>query len=146
MAAQARSVDQLKAILKGAANPKHDFSSSLDDSALTHLANFLKHGLMDLGKVIASRTGKPVNADVANGKQLFVLCATCHGPEGNKLNFANPDRPEYIGTLAKADPWMFLHKVRVGSAGSAPPMPTGVELGWKLQDMLDILAYSQTLR
>ncbi|MEK6712231.1 MAG: hypothetical protein AABZ64_16810, partial [Nitrospinota bacterium] len=71
--------------------------------------------------------------------------AACHGPDGKKLNFGKPDAPEYVGTIAKQNPWEFVHKTRLGHPGSEPPMPTGVELGWSLQDVLDILAYSHTL-
>ncbi len=145
MAAQVKSVDQLKAILKGSTNPKHDFSSALDDTALTNLATFLKHGLVDLKPVIDYKTKKPVKADGAHGKQLAVLCTACHGPDGKKLNFGKPDDPEYVGTIANDNPWEFFHKLQVGQPASDPPMPTGVEMGWKLQDYLDVLAYSQTL-
>lgn len=145
MAAQAKSVDQLKAVLKGSTNPKHDFSSVLDDTALTNLATFLKHGLVDLSPVIDAKAKKPVKADTARGKQLSVMCTACHGPDGKKLNFGKPDKPEYVGTVASENPWEFLHKVRVGQPGSEPPMPPGLELGWSLQDVVDILAYSQTL-
>ncbi len=145
MAAQAKTMDQLKAILKGSTNPKHDFSSGLDDTALTNLATFLKHGVIDLASAIDGKTKKPVKSDATHGKQLSVLCAACHGPEGKKLNFGTPDKPEYVGTIAIENPWEFLHKVRVGQPGSDPPMPAGVEMGSSLQDLLDILAFSQTL-
>ncbi len=145
LAVQAKSVDQVKAILKGSANPKHNFSSLLDDTALTNLANFLKHGLVDLAPAIDAKTKKPVKADAARGKQSAVVCTACHGPEGTKLNFGTPDKPEYVGTVAKGNPWEFVHKVRAGHPGSDPPMPAGVEMGWSLQDVLNILVYSQTL-
>ncbi len=145
MAVRARSVDELKAILKGSTNPKHDFSSILDDAALTNLVTFAKHALIDLAGAIDAKTKKPVKADAAHGKQLFAFCAACHDPDGKKLNFGKPDDPEYVGTIAKDNPWEFTHKVRFGQPGADPPMPAGVELGWKLQDILDILAYSQTL-
>jgi thiosulfate dehydrogenase len=144
-AAQAKSVDQLKAILKGSPNSKHDFSAGLADTALTNLANFLKYGLVDLSTAIDLKTKKPVKANADRGKQLSMMCAACHGPEGKKLNFGTPEKPEYVGTVAKENPWEFVHKVRLGQPGSDPPMPTGVEMGWSLQDVLDILAYSQTL-
>ena len=144
MAAGARSVDELKAILKGAANPKHDFSSVLDDAAVTHLATFMKHGPVDLAPVIDLKTKKPAKADADGGKRLFVSCAGCHGPDGAELNFGKPDKPEYVGTVAKENPWEFQHKVRFGHPGA--PMPAGVEQGLSLQDVLDVLAYSQTLR
>ncbi len=145
MAAQAKSVDQLKAILKGSTNPKHNFSSALDDTALTNLATFLKHGLVDLATAVDAKAKKPVKADMARGQQLAVVCTACHGADGKKLNFGKPEEPEYVGTIAADNPWEFQHKVRVGQPGSNPPMPTGVELAWSLQDVLDILAYSQTL-
>ncbi len=145
MAAQEKTVDLIKAILKGSTSPKHDFSSALDDTALTNLATFLKHGVMDLNPVIDAKAKKPEKADVAHGKQLAVICSACHGPEGKKLNFGKPEQPEYVWTVAKENPWEFLHKLRFGQPGSDPPMPSGVEIGWSLRDMLDILAYSQTL-
>ena len=145
LAAQGKTVETLKASLKGSTNPKHDFSSVLDDTALTALANFLKHGPVDLATAIDLKTKKPAKADVAGGKQLSVVCAACHGPEGTKLNFGTPEKPEYVGTVAKENPWEFQHKVRFGHPGSEPPMPAGVETGWSLQNVLDILAYSQTL-
>ncbi|MBI4560666.1 MAG: cytochrome c [Candidatus Rokubacteria bacterium] len=145
MAAQAKSMDQLKAILKGAGERRHDFSSALDDTALTNLAAFLKHGLVDLTTAIDAKAKKPVKADMARGRQLFEGCAVCHGPDGKQLNFGTPEKPEYVGTVARENPWEFVHKVRVGHPGSDPPMPTGVELEWSLQDVLDILAQAQTL-
>ena len=145
MAAQAKSLDQLKAVLKGSTNSKHNFSPALDDTALTNLATFLKHGVIDLASAVDAKAKKPVKADADHGKQLSVICTACHNPDGKKLNFGTPNNPEYVGTIATENPWEFLHKVRVGQAGSEPPMPAGMEMGWNLQDMLDILAYSQTL-
>lgn len=142
---QAKSVDQLKAILKGSSNPQHDFALLLDEAALTNLATFLKHGLVDLATAVDAKTKKPVKADVARGKQLSVVCTACHGPEGTKLNFGKPNDPEYVGTVAKENPWEFIHKVRSGQPGSEPAMLAGVAMGWSVQDVLDILAYSQTL-
>ncbi|MFQ5829591.1 MAG: hypothetical protein ACE5JD_10625 [Candidatus Methylomirabilia bacterium] len=143
LAAQGKTVDALKASLKGSTNPKHDFSSVLDDTALTNLATFLKHGVIDLATAIDAKTKKPVKADVARGKQLEVVCVVCHGPDGTKLNFGKPDNPEYVGTVAIKNPWEFQHKVRFGQPGSDPPMPAGVEMGWSLQAVLDIMAECQ---
>src|SRR3989304_1343587 len=119
--------------------------TALAPPQLTNLANFLKFGLVDLSAAIDLKTKKLVKADGDRGKQLSVICAACHGPDGKKLNFGAPEKPEYSGTVAKENPWEFVHKVRAGQPGSDPPMPTGVEMGWSLQDVLDILAYSQTL-
>jgi len=143
-AMEAKSVDQIKGILKGAANPKHNFSSFLDDAALTKLAIFLKHGQVDLPAVIDYKSKKPKKADAARGKAMSVLCDACHGPDGKKLNFGSEKKPEYLGTIAKGNPWEFIHKVRAGHPGSNPPMPTGLDLGWSLQNVLDVLAHSRT--
>ena len=142
MAVQTKSTEE---ILKALASPNHGFASVLNAATLTHLANFLKHGLVDLAQVIDLKTKKPVKADEVRGKQLSDVCAACHGADGKTLNFGPPDKPEYVGTVAKENPWEFVHKVRFGQPGSDPAMPAGVELGLTLQDVLDILAYSQTL-
>ena len=146
IAAGGKSLDELKAILKGSADRRHDFSSVLNDTALTHLATFLKHGPVDLKPLIDPKTKKAVKADADAGKKSFEACAACHGADGATRNFGKPDKPEYVGTVARANPWEFLHKVRFGHPGSDPPMPSGVELGLSLHDVLDLLAYSQTLR
>jgi thiosulfate dehydrogenase len=145
LAARAKSVDQLKTILKGSADPRHDFSSLMDDTALGHLANFLKHGLVDLTPAIDPKTKRPVKAAETRGKELSAMCAGCHGDDGKTLNFGTPEKPEYVGTVARENPWEFVHKVRFGQPGADPPMPTGLEAGWSLQDVLDVLAYSQSL-
>ncbi|MBI2202772.1 MAG: hypothetical protein HYU41_02800 [Candidatus Rokubacteria bacterium] len=138
----ARSVDQS---LKMLTDPSHGFVSIVNGTHGTHLVNFLKHGLVDLSTVIDRKTKKPVKADEARGKQSFALCAGCHGPDGKLRNFGKPDDPEYVGTVARENPWEFVHKVRFGQPGSNPPMPSGIDLGWSLEDVLNILAYSQTL-
>lgn len=140
-----KRLDVIKAALKGATNPKHDFSSFLDDAALTHLATFLKHGQLDLSTAIDARTKKPAKADAGRGQTLSETCAACHGPDGKQRNFGKPDAPEFVGTVARENPWEFLHKVHVGHPGSDPAMPAGLEAGWSAQDLLDILAHSQTL-
>jgi hypothetical protein len=67
-AAQKKNADELAAILKGSANPQHDFSKALGASDLTDLANFLKAGLVDASK----------------SALLALLCA----PKPNSLNLA----------------------------------------------------------
>ena len=145
LGAQAKSAAEIKGALKGAVNRGHDFSSFLDDAALTNLATFLKHGVVDLSTLIDARSKTPVKADAAHGRQLWDNCSSCHGADGKQLNFGKPTEPEYVGTIAKDNPWEFLHKVRAGHPGSDPPMPAGLEAGWSMQDTLDILAHSQTL-
>jgi thiosulfate dehydrogenase len=61
------------------------------------------------------------------------------------LNFGSDKEPEYVGTIAKENPQEFLHKIRMGQPGSEPPMPAALVLGWDIKQILDILAYAQTL-
>lgn len=58
----------------------------------------------------------------------------CHGADGKTLNFGTPQKPEYVGTVARENSWEFVHKVRFGQPGADP-----------LQEVLDVLAYSQSL-
>lgn len=90
---------------------------------------------------IASTT---IGGDVANGEQLFgSVCAPCHGEDGREINFGSEDEPEYLGTLAADNPWEFIHKVRVGQPGTA--MPSALDSGWSMQQVVDVLTFSQTL-
>lgn len=146
MVATTKSAEDLKAILKGSSNPKHDFSTVLNEAAMTHLVTFLKHGLVDMKPAIDLKTKTPAKADVNAGKRSFDGCAACHGADGAKLDFGKPGKPEYVGTVAKTNPWEFQHKVRFGHPGSDPEMPAGVETGLSFQDVLDLLVYAQTLR
>ncbi len=144
-AAQKKSVDELAAILKGSANPQHNFSSVLRPEDIADLANFLKGGLVDVKQYVDYKSKKPIGGDIERGKAQYALCGACHGPDGKKLNFGSDKEPEYVGTIAKENPQEFTHKIRVGQPGSNPPMPGALVLGWDIKQVLDVLAYSQTL-
>lgn len=143
-AAQTKSVDELAAALKGATNADHDFSSVLDDAAINDLATFLKDGPVDVRPHIDYGTKAPIGADAGHGTELFEsVCAACHGSDGTQINFGSAEEPEYVGTLANDNPQEFVHKARFGHPGSA--MPATFDLGWSVQDAVDVLAYGQTL-
>jgi len=144
--ARSKSVDELVAALKGATNPDHDFSSVMSDQDLTDLATFISEGLIDESQYIDYESKTPINADADHGKELFgSLCAACHGEDGTAINFKDEAHPEYVGTVASENPWEFLNKARFGQPGSNPPMPSTYDLGWSVQDAVDVLAYAQTL-
>ena len=69
----------------------------------------------------------------------------CHGPDGTDLNFGSDKEPEFVGTVAVDNPQEFLHKVRVGQPGSDPRMPAAIDNNWSTQDVLNVMAYAQTL-
>jgi len=83
------------------------------------------------------------------------MCASCHDDpfdtdpvthlqrKGTRFNFATPADPEYIGTVANANPWEFLHKMRFGHPGT--PMPMLDLLGWSVDQTAAIGKFSVTL-
>ena len=119
----------------------HDFSAMLDEESLNALAEFLSSGLIDMSEYIDYET-KAANGDSANGEGLFATtCAACHGSDGDMLNFGSDEEPEYVGQLARGNPWETLHKIQFGHPGS--PMPSSIALGWSIQDAVDVLTYLQ---
>ena len=142
---QKKSVEELAAILRGTPNPKHDFSSVLRPADITDLAGFLKNGLVDATRYVDYKSKKPIGGDEGRGKSQYAVCGACHGPDGKKLNFGTDKAPEYVGTIAKSNPQEFLHKIRMGQPGSQPAMPGALVMGWDLKQVVDVLAYSQTL-
>ncbi|MBI4825790.1 MAG: cytochrome c [Nitrospirae bacterium] len=154
------SVKDIEAILLGSNNPFHNFSYVMDYDAINNLALFLKEGLIDDRVYIDSKTKAPFNADPKNGKVLYEkMCLKCHGSDGTELNFGTDQSPEYVGTIAVSNPWELVHKIRFGQPGSIMPalrlrlklsekenkMPSGIETGYTMQDVMDIVRYSQTL-
>ncbi len=130
------------ASLKGATDKNHDFSSVLDDQALTDLALFVSKEMKDPSAVVVDN--KPVNGNADNGKTLFDnTCKDCHGPQGLGINFESDRQPEYPATVAENGP-KILHKLRFGQPG-VPKMPAGIDNSWTDQNYSDVIAYLQTL-
>jgi thiosulfate dehydrogenase len=140
--AASKTSDEIIAILSGGSDADHDFSAMGDD-AMADLAAFLQSGLVDLTPLIDAATKSAVGADAAHGEELFAACAACHGEDGRVLNFGSEEEPEYVGTIALDNPWEFLHKVRAGQLGAA--MPAAIDGDWSMDDLLDVLAFAQTL-
>jgi len=120
----------------------HGFTPAMiPDAALDRLALFVSKGQHDVDKFIDKST-KRANGSVERGRKLYQgNCAACHGFDGKSLNFGNEANPEYVGTLAAANPWEGMHKILNGQPGS--PMPAWRVFDW--QTTVDVLAYSQTL-
>ncbi|MEK6977180.1 MAG: c-type cytochrome [Candidatus Hydrothermarchaeota archaeon] len=142
-----KSQEQLIDILKGGTDARHDFSKVLDEDSLTNLAAFLSLSLINEAAYIDYATKKPIGVDAAeaaHGAQLYsAVCTACHGADGKQINFGSEQEPEYVGTLAKDNPWEFLNKVRYGNPGTN--MPSALVTGWSLDDTVHILAHAQTL-
>ena len=59
----------------------------------------------------------------------------------------DPTKAEFVGTLARDNPWEVLHKVLHGQPGSAESsfgrMPSAAGSHWTTDDVLDLLRYCQ---
>ena len=133
----------LLAALNGSDNADHDFSA-MGEQALGSLVTFLQEGLMDVSPYIDAETKAAVGGDATHGQELFdTICFACHGLDGRMINFGDAEDPEFVGTVASGNPWEFIHKVRFGQPGTS--MPEGIDSGWSIQDIVDVMAYAQTL-
>ena len=139
---QSESFDTLVAVIDGSANPDHDFSA-MGEEAINNLVIFLQSYLMDVSPLIDSETKLALGGDTSNGEELYTGCKACHGEDGRAVNFGDDEEPEFVGTIALDNPWEFLHKVRAGQPGTG--MPASLDTGWSTDDLLDLLAFSQTL-
>jgi thiosulfate dehydrogenase len=136
------SAEDLTAWLTGGMNPDHDFSAQLGESQVAMLVSFIQDGVVDVSSYI--NADKTVNGDGELGATNFgTVCVRCHGADGKTINFGNETEPEYLGTVGADNPWEAFHKARVGQPGTH--MPAGLNLGWTLQDIADLVAYLQTL-
>ena len=132
---------EVLAAMKGATNPDHDFSTVMPEQDLVDLALFITEALINTPDLI--NTDKSSVGNAAEGEELFTsICAKCHGPEGNAINFSSLDDPEFLGHLAPDNPWEFVHKVRFGQPGW--PMPSAIKNDWSMEDIANVLAYAQT--
>lgn len=97
----------------------HDFSLQLGRQDLEALAAFVATGQLDMGELIDADT-RLARGDAARGKALYKKnCGRCHGKKGTALNVAGKDKnPQYVGDLARANPWETLHKIRFGHPGA----------------------------
>lgn len=143
-AARLKSAADLSAAISGGIDAEHNFSGFLVPADIDALATFIKEGLIDDNEFIDPVSLKIIGGDAAHGKQLYEEgCASCHGPNGQQIEFRYEGQDIVLGTLANQDPWRFLHRTRFGTA-RAPEMTIGYDLGWTPQDGRDLLLYAQT--
>jgi thiosulfate dehydrogenase len=136
--------EQVISWLDGTVFPEHNFLAYTNSAALNDLAAFLRTRQIDTDLIIDPNNGTALG-DRRVGRNIYVdICAACHGDNGQQINFGNGLNPLYIGDMAVADPWQFLHKVRFGTPTS-DRMPAYEDEDWSLSMMADVLAYSQIL-
>jgi mono/diheme cytochrome c family protein len=121
------------AALQGATSADHDFSTVMDDQALTDIALFISEELMDYAEVIDAEKAA-VGGDLTVGEELFQeSCSDCHGPEGTAIDFkANVTKTETISAIANGNPWEYFHKVRFGQPTVAD-MPPAIYAGCSVE-------------
>lgn len=138
LASKDKGTDELLTALKSG---DHDFSALLDDNQLNALVAFIQQ-TQDLSPYI--NDDKTVNGDPDNGALLYQkTCQKCHGTDGKTLDFDDGEGVEFVGTVAADNPWETINKIMNGQPGEA--MTAGLNMEWSWQDLLDILAYIQTL-
>ena len=120
----------------------HGYTAEMiPDRDMQNLARFVSLGQIDMDLYV-ERGSKNARGDAERGARYYqTICAVCHGFDGKTLNFKDAKSPEYVGTIAKENPWEFLHKARFGQPGI--PMISLITL--PAEDLADLLAYSQTL-
>ena len=119
----------------------HAMKDKISHSAMEKLAIFLSKGQVDNDKYI-DRNSKVVRGNAKRGAAIYqTVCAKCHGFDGKEINFKEPPKAEYVGTVCKKNPWEGLHKIRFGQPGV--PMIAMTSLG--IEPSIDLLAYCQIL-
>jgi thiosulfate dehydrogenase len=137
--------EDVLAWLNGTRNSDHNFLGYTNLAALDDLAAFLRTQQVDVDLMIDPYTGEALG-DRKEGAQIYNdTCASCHGIDGDEINFGTPLQPIFLGDLAVGDPWQALHKIRFGTP-TTELMPSSEEMGWSLNRVADVLAYAQTLR
>jgi len=123
-------------------NDTHKYTEEMiPHNAMDKLSLFVSLGQID-NDLYIDRNTKKARGNAQHGATLFqTICAVCHGFDGKAMNFGDEDEVEVIGTIANDNPWEFMHKARFGQPGVA--MVGLVAL--PIQDVVDILAYAQTL-
>ena len=139
-ASREKPASEVLAALKGSTNPAHDFSTALEEQDLIDLTLFITQALVDPDELVNS--DKSSKGDATAGKTRYEeVCTKCHGPDGNAINFAALNEPEFLGHVAPDNPWEFIHKVRFGQPGW--PMPSAISNEWSNEDIAGVLAYAQ---
>ena len=138
---EARQVEP-EALREALTSGQHDFSA-MGDGALDDMVAFLRAGTLDVSPYIDAETRATVDPDLGNGRQRYrSVCMNCHGADGAKINFGDEGDPEFLGQLARSNPWEVFHKIRFGQPGTR--MPSAIALGWSIEDVRDVTAYAQT--
>lgn len=110
-----KRINDIVEILK---DSNHQYDKVMLNRAIEKLAVFVSRGQVDSSNFINNKT-KKARGDVTLGQHVYAdKCARCHGIDGKDINFKDTSNPEYVGTVAKKNPWEALHKIYNGHPGS----------------------------
>jgi mono/diheme cytochrome c family protein len=139
----AESEEVIIAWLNGVNNQKHDFSELLSEEDLKDISAFLSSGLV-APELIADLETREALGTLSTGETLYQeYCLSCHGVDGEKLNFGVATVPLYLSDIAWRNPWQVAHVVRFGHIQTNMPAAEAVDLAFSQQ--IDLLAYTQSL-
>lgn len=129
-------------IVENLRDESHGYTQEMiPDSELRQLALFVSLGQSDMDLYV-DRAPKQSRGNPQRGAALYqTICTVCHGFDGKSINFADEDKPEFVGTIAHDNPWEFIHKARFGQ----PAVPMISLIALPMEDIADLLAYAQTL-
>ncbi|NOY25337.1 MAG: hypothetical protein GXP62_05640 [Oligoflexia bacterium] len=128
----------------------------LSETDALGLVRFVKEGLVDDNDYIDGYTTRSLGSSAAGQGAFDGNCYECHQPDGTGKNFEEDDElpaVEYIGTVARDNPWEIFHKIRYGQPGSddhledgvPDHMPNSLDVGYTVDDAANILAWAQKL-
>ncbi|MBF0590338.1 MAG: c-type cytochrome, partial [Magnetococcales bacterium] len=119
-------------------NKLHRYNEKMiDPETAEALAMFITKGQVDMTRHINDDT-KKIRGNPKRGEPSFqAVCAICHGMDGRKINFKTVDRPEFLGTVTRHNPWEAFHKIRNGHPGKDMVSMRAIPI----QAQVDILAY-----
>ena len=137
------NTDEIRNWLDGSINPEHDFSPYLNEIAINDLIVFLRTRLVDTDLLIDPERRVALGDHELAATNYEQKCSFCHGEDGSQLNFATAATPLFLGDTALTDPWQVVHKIRFSHP--ATDIPAAEVLGWTLQDVADLVAFTQTL-
>ena len=116
----------------------------MTDADLWDVTKMVFEGVVDTDRYIdgtGAFIGHAPNGQAVYGTDLNSgACATCHDVDGRWIPFHGGD---VVGTVANANPWEFLHKVRFGHPAS--PMPAFELLNRPATLAADVGAHAATL-
>jgi len=134
--------DLLKADPATVPNGHNMDAYGMSDGDLWDVVKFTSVGVVDTDDYVGPG-GSFIGDEIEGNINYNIVCSSCHGDDGTRMNFGTVPAPIYVGTVANANPWEFLHKVRFGHPGS--PMPSTDLLRWSVQSAADIGVYAASL-